>query len=254
METETQESTTEVFKEGLTVNPDVFTDTPPGKGKHYSCYMDWLHDQPGSAPAPPAPGMPSLQEVFSKLEEASKDCEAAVSENQGIAEKAKTINHEIDLALAAVHRAKDDKNSILSLLNDAENILDAPANQKKLQEINNLIETLQYNKQAKENELKKLLKLRIPDEAVESKKKTLILAEREFLRAVLSDVRSSLMASLEFRFVHAIYNKISNTTNMSQVFKDLLFDSPEPQSKKDAEDCIGEIVRFYKKRFTGEKK
>lgn len=219
------------------------------KGKRYGSYLDWLNDLPKRQPEPVVTPI-TLKELWFKYNNVKRDYEAVIAQNLQVDEASSPVRQEIREIEARIHRCKDDKNTILSLLTNSNNILDAPENQKRLTEINALIETLGYQKTAKEKQLAVLQNQRVGSEDIVKFEETLVANERVFLRAVINDFRVNLLLSKDIKRVCALYLKTERVGSPELIFKHFFRDTPRPLSEKDAESVCDEILAEYSLKFT----
>lgn len=231
------------------MNNDNFTVSFSGD-KVYASYMDWLNAQPRREPKPVATPI-TLKEVWQDYHEVDTAYKAALAHNEAVDKKRSAIASESRHIAIRIGRCKDDKNMVLSLLGNSDSILDAPDNVKRLAEINALIETLSFQKEAKGNEYIKVQKELIDYEDIKKFSDALTIRERTFLRCVIDDLRKNMLVSKELKWIYALYSKTTRTNRPELIFKDFFFDVPMPLSKEDSLAVIEEIHKEYAAKFSG---
>lgn len=220
--------------------------------KVYKSYMDWLNDLPKRENTPEIKP-PTLKEVWQKYDAINIAHKAALAHNDEIDKKRSAVAAESRNIAIRIGRCKEDKGLLLNLLGNADSILDAPDNVRRLAEINTLIETLSFQKEAKGNEYISLQKELIEYEDIKKFSDALTIKERAFLRGVIDDLRDHMLISKELKWIYALYSKITRTNRPELIFKDFFFDVPMPLSKEDSLAVIDDIHKEYAAKFGGEK-
>lgn len=217
----------------------------------YATFMDYMHAQPRREYTPEN-RQPTLQEVWQDYNNIKKAYQAAMAHNEEIDKKGIAVAAEGRHFAIAIGRCKQDKDQLLNLLSNPDSILDAPDNVKKLTEINALIETLSFQKEAKSNEYVILQKGLIDYEDIKKFTDALTIKERAFLRGVIDELRDRMLVSTEVKWIYALYSKTTRTNRPDKIFKDFFFDAPMPLSKEDALIVIDDIHKEYAAKFGGE--
>lgn len=218
--------------------------------KVYATYMDYMHDQPRREYTPEN-RPPTLKEVWQDYNAIKIAHQKALAHNEEIDKKGVAVAAEGRHFAIAIGRCKQDKDQLLNLLGNTDSILDAPDNVKKLTEINALIETLSFQKEAKSNEYVNLQKGLIDYSEIKGFTDALIIKERAFLRGVIDDLRDRMLVSTEVKWIYALYSKTTRTNRPELIFKDFFFDAPMPLSKEDALIVIDDIHKKYAAEFGG---
>lgn len=234
-----------------------------GHVKKYPSFIAFLHsaDCPRGVPVTDvvdtikAKPMPSSLELFSELQRTKAVCDSKEKEAAEIVEKIKKTEQECQTISGRLMRCKDDKNSVLTSLN-ALGVLESPEEQKKLTEVNALIESLEFSLRSNQQKLAQLSKGRISNDELARTRNNITFAEKAFLKAIAVEIKSYLFEGREMRWLWAIYTKTTSKTFLRDILKDCFPASgiTLEYDPKELEATIKDIFDFYESSFEKEGK
>lgn len=232
-----------------------------GQTKRYHSFKDFLYspDCPKGVPITDInsirPKTPPSLELFSELQRTKAVCDSKEKEAAEFVEKIKKTEQECQTISGRLMRCKDDKNSVLTSLN-ALGVLESPEEQKKLTEVNALIESLEFSLRSNQQKLAQLSKGRISNDELARTRNNITFAEKAFLKAIAVEIKSYLFEGREMRWLWAVYTKTTSKTFLRDILKDCFPASGNTleYDPRELEAVIKDIFTFYESSFGKEGK
>lgn len=189
-----------------------------------------------------------LKELWQDYDRCQWVYKEKIAEGEGIEKQISDIEAEMREVTKRIHNAKDDKGSLLSLLN-GKDYLDATAERKTLTELNGLIETLGHRLEKVKTLKAELLEKRKAFTGEFGRlRDSLTFPEKYLLRGIAEDIKDQIVkrVSPELKALVVINRRVSGGINYKKIFDGLNF------GEIDVESSIVEIIKGYEARFKKE--